>query len=175
VANNTGGGVSLTGTQFEIVNSYIVENGRPGGSGSLLGGLVIRDIADSGTHRVEFNTIAGNFAKTGIVAGVSCTVVTVPLSFGNNVVYGNGTDSLIQVEGGNCNWTYSSIGTGVVPGTGNIAGDPQFVDAGQSNYRLKGTSPARDAADPGATVGVDHEGDKRPQGSRRDMGADEVR
>ncbi len=50
----------------------------------------------------------------------------------------------------------SLIGTGGFPGNGNITGDPQFVNASQSDiaqndYRLKSTSPAIDkgnAADP---------------------------
>jgi hypothetical protein len=35
-------------------------------------------------------------------------------------------------------------------------------------------SPAKDAADPSASLVSDIDGDSRPQGPRRDMGADEV-
>jgi hypothetical protein len=56
--------------------------------------------------------------------------------------------------------------------------DPQFVDSAVENFRLKSTSPARDAGDPNlASVVtlpspyVDIDGHARPQGTRYDMGA----
>jgi hypothetical protein len=80
-----------------------------------------------------------------------------------------------QVSGGNCPSTYSDIGPGAVPGTGNLSSDPLFVDPARNNFHLQLASPARDAADPAATLAVDFDGDARPQGARRDMGADEIK
>jgi hypothetical protein len=62
-----------------------------------------------------------------------------------------------------------------VAGTGNLSSDPLFVDPVHNNFHLQLASPARDAADPAATLAVDLDGDARPQGAGRDMGADEIK
>ena len=91
-----------------------------------------------------------------------------------------------QVEGTNCTWSYSDIGSGIVSipagssgsggsGSGNISSAPLFVDPVHNNFHLQVSSPARDAADPAATLAVDIDGDFRPQGAGRDMGADEIK
>jgi len=69
---------------------------------------------------------------------------------------------------------YSDVGPQAVSGTGNINVDPQFVDAASRNVHLMTASPAKDVADSAATLAVDIDGDLRPQGTARDMGADEV-
>ncbi len=63
-----------------------------------------------------------------------------------------------------------------VAGTRNISEDPEFVDPGveERNFHLQPASPARNAADPEATVARDIDGDTRPAGERSDMGADEI-
>jgi hypothetical protein len=101
---------------------------------------------------------------------VLCSAIAVPLTFADDIVYRNGSG--MQIEGNNCAWTYSDIGQG---GTGatNINADPLFVNVLQGNFHIQATSPARDAADPAATLAVDFDGDPRPQGARSDMGADE--
>lgn len=43
-----------------------------------------------------------------------------------------------------------------------------------TSHHLKTASPVKDLADPSATLPVDIDGDTRPQGPRRDMGADEI-
>ena len=50
-----------------------------------------------------------------------------------------------------------------VPGTGNVTGDPQFLNADAGRFALQTGSPAADSADPDAP--------KDPDGSRADMGA----
>ncbi|HSK04591.1 MAG TPA: choice-of-anchor Q domain-containing protein, partial [Kofleriaceae bacterium] len=99
--------------------------------------------------------------------------VAMPIVLTNSVVYDNGTGT--QVEGANCSWTYSDIGPTAVSGTGNINAPPMFVDSMQGNFHLQSSSPAKDAADPAASLAVDIDGDTRPQGDGRDMGADEIR
>lgn len=77
---------------------------------------------------------------------------------------------------GACAVTYSLTDT--LTGTGNKIGAPMFVDVGidplaAGFYRIAAGSPARDSANPAATLMVDIDGDPRPAGSA-DMGADEV-
>ena len=174
IARNTGGGISISGARFDITNSIIVKNGSPG---SLFGGVRVDGIVGIGMRRFAFNTIAQNEnqANTGISPGVLCSAVAAPLLFGNNIVYDNGAGP--QVEGANCSWSYSDIGPMAVPvpGPGNLDAAPRFVDTVHDDFHLQAGSPAQDAADPEASVATDFDGDPRPQGPARDIGADELR
>jgi hypothetical protein len=62
-----------------------------------------------------------------------------------------------------------------VSATGNLNLDPMFIAALQGNFHLMNGSPCKDAADPASTIPDDIDGDMRPQGPRRDMGADEIK
>jgi PKD domain len=61
----------------------------------------------------------------------------------------------------------------VVPGTGNIAGDPGFLDAAGGDFRLPFSSPLVDAGDPGPLLGpaTDLAGAARLVNGRVDIGA----
>jgi hypothetical protein len=48
------------------------------------------------------------------------------------------------------------------------------VDAINKNYHLNAASPMKDQANPAATLANDFDGDSRPQGTARDIGADEI-
>jgi hypothetical protein len=170
VSGNGGGGISISGAQFDITNNFIAKNGS---AGSIFGGVRIDGIVGAGTRRFEFNTVAQNQATAGITPGVLCSAVATPLVLTNSIVYDNSTGT--QVEGANCSWTYSDIGPTAVSGTGNFNAPPMFVNPMQNDFHLQSTSPARDAADPAASLGVDIDGDVRPQGAARDIGADEIR
>lgn len=174
ISGNSGGGISISGAPFDVTNSMIVGNGGPG---TAFGGVRL-DQTNTGTRRFDFNTVSNNNGNTGVVTGVVCTLVTQVVTFSDNIVFDNQIGGgRTQVGGNNCSWNYSDIGpdTGSVTGANNINVDPMFASPALGNFHLLGTSPAKDAADPAATVGVDFDGDSRPQGSRRDMGADEVR
>jgi hypothetical protein len=169
VSGNAGGGVSLSGGAFSLVNNWIVNNG----SGSTLyGGVQVGDIGVAGSYVIEFNTIYNNNANNSFPSGVSCPTVGVPLTLSNNIIYANDSDS--QAGLGMCAFTYSDIGPQAVSGTGNINTLPTFVDSDNGDLHLQAGSAGIDAADPAATLAVDIDGDARPQGARRDMGADEV-
>lgn len=170
ILGNTGGGISISGSQFDITNSIIVKNGGPN---SVLGGIQVNGIVGVGMRRFEFNTVAQNQATSGITPGVLCSAIAMPLALANSIIYDNGT--AIQVEGNNCSWTYSDIGPMMAPGQGNINAPPMFINAMQNNFHLQSGSPAKDAADPAASLSIDIDGDARPQGPARDMGADEIR
>lgn len=166
IYGNGGGGLSLSATSFDLENNIIAKNG---GIFTVFGGLLINQLG-SGAHTLEFNTISQNAGNTGFTTGVTCQLVAKPISFGNNLVYGN---SGMQVSGPNCAWTYSDIGPDPAAGMGNLNADPLYVDAGKGNFHVTSGSPVINQADPNATLGVDLDGNARPQGGRRDIGADE--
>jgi hypothetical protein len=56
---------------------------------------------------------------------------------------------------------------GGFPGTGNVAGNPRFVEPAEGDFHVRPGSPAIDAADPGASVGDE----PAPHGSRRNVGS----
>jgi hypothetical protein len=172
ISGNTGGGVSISGAQFAITNSFIVQNGGPL---SLVGGIDISQISLAGSNRLEFNTITANTGNTSINSGINCATVVVPLVFNSNIIYGNMVSGGGMQLGGSamCSAAYSDVGPGATTGT-NINADPMFVNALQGNFHLMSNSPAKDAADPNATLAIDFDGQPRPQGPRRDMGADEI-
>jgi hypothetical protein len=176
VKGNTAGGLSISGTEFDITNCLIVGNG---GATSTIGGIDISMIATAGTHRLDFNTIASNQGPVAatINTGVNCNAIGTPLTFDSNIIYGNAVNGGGQQLGGSalCAAIYSDVGPDPTTGSTNINMSPMFVNAAQGDYHLLSTSPAKDAANPAATTNVDIDGDARPQGARRDIGADEVR
>jgi hypothetical protein len=173
VLRNAGGGISIAGGEFDIMNSVISMNG---GIGATLGGVKIDNIT-GGTHRLDFSTISGNLGSSGIHLGVTCGTVLTPVTMANNIIYGNlVSGGAMQVGGSvNCTTTYSDIGPDTAAGIGNINADPMFVSAGSGDFHLTTNSPAKDGADPAATLDSDLDGDARPQGAARDMGADEFK
>jgi hypothetical protein len=168
VRGNRSGGLLVTRATFDIENDMFVENGGPS---SAIGGATITLGTPIG-NAFAFNTVAQNQAAAGTTSGVVCTSFATPVAMTSSIVFGNGAG--VQVEGNNCVWTYSDIGPTPVPGTGNLSSDPLFVDPAHGDFHLQAASPVRDAADPAATLAVDLDGDPRPQGARRDMGADEI-
>lgn len=169
VIANQSGGVAVNGASFDLRNNVIAKNGGPT---SAFGGVLVSQITMRGSHVFEFNTVAHNQATAGSTPGVICSVVVTPLSFGNSIVFGNAAG--IQVAGDQCAWSFSDIGPVAAVGTGNVSSDPQFIAPAQNNFHLPVSSPLRDAADPAATLADDIDGETRPQGGRRDMGADEI-
>jgi hypothetical protein len=171
LSNNSGGGISLSMAQFDIENNFIVKNGS---TQSSVGGILFDRIAPGQTI-LAFNTIVANQIQSFEAAGITCIGSGQNVTFSNNLIYNNAAaGGGPQVIGNNCLWTYSDIGPdGLVSGQGNLNVDPQFVDA--SNVHLRAGSPVIDKADPSATLGVDIDGDIRPQGNVRDIGADEYK
>jgi hypothetical protein len=169
---NAGGALDLRSANFDIENSYIVQNGT---AGSAFGGISIF-MPSTGIHTIDFNTIAKNVSGgSSAVNGIVCGGVSSVLTFTNNNIAENLNDP--QVSGTNCNYSYSNIsGAVVTSGTGNLNDDPMFIDdlSSDGNFHLKAGSPLRDMADPNSSVKVDWDGDRRPQGNRSDIGADEL-
>jgi hypothetical protein len=172
IVSNTGGGIRVATTDYDIENTFIVKNGTDGTTGSDVGGIRFTTDAPGGLakSRFEFNTVAYNVADDMAKEGVHCDL-TGQVNFGNNIVVGVNADAVDPAA--NCKWRYSAftitVGSG---GDNNLSGNPAFEDDA-SNYHLSNRSPCRNAADPGATVTVDFDGQPRPVGGRADIGADE--
>lgn len=175
IGDNAGGGIAINNGSFDITNNFITGNG----TSTTFGGAIINQV-NAGTPRFEFNTITNNNATA--TTGVLCTGImpTSPITLSNNIVFDNVSGpTKTQTGGVNCNWTYSNIGdsNNTNPNTtpeGNKDADPLFVDIANKNYHLKSGSPLKDAASPAASINVDFDNDTRPQGTRSDMGADEI-
>ncbi|HET7500509.1 MAG TPA: right-handed parallel beta-helix repeat-containing protein, partial [Kofleriaceae bacterium] len=175
VLANQGGGVSLTAARYDLENDVIAKNGGPS---SLLGGVQVSQVLATelpADHVFQFNTVAQNLATLGFVPGVVCSGVAASLPMADSIVFDNGSGT--QVDGAGCVWTYSDIGPVAPPGAGahNLSSAPRFIDPIHNDFHLQVTSPARDAADPAAALAIDVDGDARPQGAGRDMGADEIK
>jgi pectin methylesterase-like acyl-CoA thioesterase len=122
-----GGG--LSGCNGRIHNTLITGNSAREGSALFRCDGEIRNC-----------TIAGNSAEWfGPVYQCHATIR-------NSIIWNNPTR-----EGGDSIWpavpTYSCIEGWTDGGTGNLAQDPQFVNAAGSDYRLRSSSPCLDAGD----------------------------
>lgn len=170
VLDNRGGGVGVTRASYDLENDVIAGNGD---AFSLFGGVLITQISAPGDRVFAFNTVARNLAPSGIAGGVRCGILAAPARLTSSIVFDNAGP---QVDGASCTWSYSLLGVSSDPGNPGDPGsaDPLFVDPVRHDYHLQLASPARDAADPAATLAVDIDGDARPQGPASDMGADEI-
>jgi hypothetical protein len=164
IDRNTGGGVIVSGGTYALTNNMITRNGAPAGT---VGGVQLANITTVG--RFDFNTLADNVTTAGFAAGVRCDSGP-PQTLSSCIVVGLAAD---QVSATNCSFAYT-LSNEAIAGTGNLTMAPMFVDSANGNFHLMSTSPARDAADPAATLATDIDGEARPEGAVRDMGADEV-
>ncbi len=171
IRGNLGGGLYLSDSAFSVRNSFIVANGDAGASGSTFGGVYVANGLNKSPQEFDFNTVADNqSATTALSNGVQCTTATAMVAR-NDIVYANigGIDTL----SGNCAWAYSAV-EGGVSGDNNISTNPMFANPPMVDFHLQAGSPCQDTADPAASETVDFDGDDRPEGNRRDRGADEV-
>ena len=168
VTGNHRGGIYLSSTSFDIQNTFVTGNGDNGASPTQFGGVfVVLPVTGS---KLEFDTIAKNFAQAGASAGVACASAQ---SLGNDIIYDN---TPIQTDLTMCTLSYSDVGPGTqYIGDHVINTSPAFVDEAAGKFHIMSGSPAAGTGNPAATQPIDIDGDMRPMGApNRDMGADEV-
>ena len=146
IYENTYNGVHNSGFRNTyLYSNTITDNGRSG----------YYDWVGAGTHVFKNNIIVDN-AWYGIVPHKNS-----PRTISYNDVWNNTKGS--YYEG------YSGDPTSFTPnpGTGELAVDPKFVNAGNDDYHLQDTSSCIDAGDPASAFG----NEPAPNGSRINMGA----
>lgn len=176
IGGNQGGGISVTNSTFTIVANFFFNNGS---NTSLVGG-VAAGISASTTSRLDFNTFSLNTTIDGVGPAIDCRG---NFTASNNVMSNNRSATQVAQTGGTCAHTYSMFSpdpknpTQPPPGTGNLVGDPLFVDPNKGDLHIQSTSKARHAADPAADLtGIashDIDGDLRV--APADIGADQVK
>ncbi len=205
---SSGGGISIRGgephiSRNEIRGNVATANGGFGGVGYSTGGgiasssaariennLIVDNTASSDMDRgggffgsaglLLNNTIVGNQVRTAYYGRGSGVYGESGLRVMNTIVWGNDPAPDVQ---GSVQVEYSLV-EGGYPGSGNISGNPQFVERSNGDYRLACDSPCRDAGTaslpaPYALPAVDFEGEGRANDgdgsgtAEPDIGADE--
>jgi len=161
VVGNAGGGIEVGTAVATIVNTVLADNGS---ATSSFGGIKFETI---GAYAFEFNTVTRNLATSAAAAGVQCTQL---VSIESSIVATNGPGPQISPT---CTARFSLFFPSGPSGGTNLVGAPLFDNA-INGHHIQASSPARDAAAPSATLGIDIDGDSRPGGARRDIGADEI-
>ncbi|MCX5748122.1 MAG: right-handed parallel beta-helix repeat-containing protein [Proteobacteria bacterium] len=145
--HDNGKGLGLDNGTFSVTNSFITHNTSHG----------IDLYSINADNHVDFNTIVDN--NNGIVCSLS-----VAASFTNNIVARNA----IQLGGSGCSLPGSVIDVGVA--TLHF----KSPDVAPFDYHLTAGSLAIDIAAL-STMDHDFDGEARPQGAGRDVGADELK
>lgn len=180
VAGNTttgsGGGVYISIASPVLVNTWLVDNQAAGrGSGVYVqastpslrhttlarnrggdgSGLYVTNLLNTYSSVALVNTILVSHT-VGITVAAGCTATLQGTLWGGGA-WANGTD-----------WS----GAGTINRTGNLWGNPNFVNAAAGDYHLDHGSPAIDAG-VNSSISVDADGQARPHYGGYDLGADE--
>lgn len=169
VNENAGGGISVSGigAEFDITNTFVFRNGDV--SASTFGGLNL-GIALAGSNRLAFNTIVDNEANINS-GGIICNAGTFMAPnniIARNTLAGDATAPTAQTSGA-CTYPTSKIQNDVSGLAFQQSEAPVF------SYKLSAGSSAIDQATTAVPIDVDNEGDHRPQGLQKDIGADEFK
>ena len=180
-------------SQIEIVNCVFAHNGVDvvTAAGIYPSNFELR-VADKRTliYNCTFvgsNNPDGFMINVGNSANAAATKEIVNCIFANNAIasggtafalfnYGSDYDDATVLEN-NLFFSNSGLeplnpaGAAILGVNGNIAGDPQFVDAANGDYHLMPGSPGEDAGRTLAIVPDDFVGTRRPVGSAYDIGA----
>lgn len=156
-----------TGGGSSTLTSLGVQLTAPMGSAAQLQGGVWRN-----------NIIFAGSSQGGGAVSIAfreATPGTDPVTLSNNLFFTQGTNSLYLDEGSSTLTTQTAINM-LTGANQNLAGNPQFANAGNGNFSLQNSSPARGAGGTAGAPAVDVTGGPRPlpAGSNPDMGCYEV-
>jgi hypothetical protein len=172
ISGNTGGGIAVTGAgaTFVVTNNYIFRNGDQ--DMGTFGGVSL-GVAAAGTSRLEFNTVVDNRAASGATRGGGLVCDIVGFAAPNNIIARN------SVGGSTSASTAQTLGACTYPSS-RIQNDLSALnfaspDNAPFSYKLMMGSSAIDQATTASEIDIDHDGDARPQGQEKDIGADEHR
>jgi hypothetical protein len=154
ISDNRHSGLVLDGGLYTLTNNYIVRNKD---------GWGVNMYVTAPGSRVEFNTIADNLSPDNLGAGFNCNMTDMTATFPNNIIVRNAR----QVQGTACSYPNSLIIDSDVSDLKFKSADTQPYD-----YHIGAGSIAIDAAT-ASSEDHDFDGDVRPAGAGRDIGADE--
>lgn len=172
VSSNQGGGISVAGSgaAFNLTNNFIYRNGDQ--DVGTFGGVSLA-ITTAASNVLAFNTVVDNRASAGgtRVGGVMCDIAGFDAP--NNIVARNAVGGSTSVSNaqtlGGCTYPTSRVQNDV---TGLAFTAP---DISPFSYKLLAGSTAIDQGTTASSVAVDFDGDARPQGPAKDIGADELK
>jgi parallel beta-helix repeat protein len=149
-----------------ITNNLCYQNGGSGIHTYLSDNVDI--INNTSYHNsISVSTMGEIFANSsGNIRILNNIIVPLP----NEPANGNYMNTALTSDY-NCYFNSSNI---TVLGAHDLKSDPQFVDEANANFRLKITSPCRDAGTATAAPTTDFVGYPRPQGAGYDLGAYEL-
>jgi hypothetical protein len=127
-------------------------------------------VAEQNLHIDVLNNTVTGFRGAGVFVNTDASELNVQ----NNIVYGNRFD----IFGGTFRTHHNLVGeTANMYASGNVVGNPQFIDAPAGNYGLQGLSPAIDAgvSMDNAEAATDYYGTPRPKdGDRNGVTASDI-
>jgi len=145
-----GAGIFVGQSEIRLLHTTVARN--TGGDGS--GILVYRGVGVP-TAAILTNTILVSHT-VGITVGVGCSATLAGTLWGEGE-WANEVPAFVN---------------GTIISSANVIGDPSFVDPDGGDYHITGASAGRDVA-VSTVVTDDIDGDSRPFGAGKDIGADE--
>lgn len=133
--------------RLNVFNSLFTGNGRTDGGGAA--DMRLFEVTVQLINNTFADPLPGSTPGVHLFRGTLTVTNNVFANYGVSVVTNSiSSPSFIQVD---YNLFFNApLGSSIISGTGNVAADPLFVNAGAGDYRLKLSSPAVDKGRNGA-------------------------